>query len=176
MNYKNNCTFASIKKIDFKRMTTVKTNLIACDYANPEHLQAIATLIDIYIHDEMGGGTPLSQLEQLRLVEGLKQYPSIVLLAEADGVFAGLLVAFENFSTFTVKPMINIHDVIVRPEYRGKGIGRLLLNGIVAESEKKGASRVTLEVRQDNIPAQNLYSSLGFHDTDPPMFYWRKYL
>ncbi|GHT36602.1 N-acetyltransferase [Bacteroidia bacterium] len=157
-------------------MAIVETNLTTCNFSNPEHLQAIATLIDVYIHDEMGGGTPLSKLEQNRLVAGLQEYSSIVLLAEADGEYAGLLIAFENFSTFTAKPMVNIHDVIVRPEYRGKGIGRLLMNGIIAEAEKRGASRVTLEVREDNTTAQNLYSSLGFHETEPSHLYWRKYL
>jgi ribosomal protein S18 acetylase RimI-like enzyme len=152
-------------------------NVSACDYANPEHRQAIVSLINAYIDDEMGGGDPLSKAEQTLLVEGLNKHPkSIVFLAEIDGVFVGLLTAFENFSTFTVKPMINIHDVIVLQEYRGKGIGRQLMNALVSEAENRGSSRVTLEVRKDNPTAQGLYKSLGFKDTDPSMFYWRKYL
>jgi ribosomal protein S18 acetylase RimI-like enzyme len=152
-------------------------HVTACDYSNPEHLEAIASLINAYIGDEMGGGKPLSQVEQLRLVEGLNNQPkSIVLLAETDGVFAGLLTAFENFSTFTVKPMVNIHDIFVLKEYRGKGIGRQLMNALISEAKNRGSSRVTLEVRKDNNNAQALYKSLGFDETDPEMFYWRKYL
>ncbi|MDR1919618.1 MAG: GNAT family N-acetyltransferase [Tannerellaceae bacterium] len=147
------------------------------DYSRPEHRQAVASLIDAYIKDEMGGGTPLSASEQIRLTEGLAQHPTaIVLLAEVEGVYAGLLVAFENFSTFTVRPMVNIHDVIVLPEYRGQGVGRQLLNGIIDEAAKRGASRLTLEVRKDNLVAQRLYQSLGFEETSPSMYYWRKYL
>jgi ribosomal protein S18 acetylase RimI-like enzyme len=156
-------------------MTTV--NIKACDYSNPEHLQAIASLINVYIDDEMGGGKPLTKLEQLRLVEGLNKHPkSIVFLAETDGAFVGLLTAFENFSTFTVQPMVNIHDVIVLKEHRGKGIGRQLMNALIKEAESRGSSRITLEVRTDNFSAQSLYKSLDFEDTEPPMFYWRKYL
>jgi ribosomal protein S18 acetylase RimI-like enzyme len=156
-------------------MTTV--TVTPCDYSNPKHVQAVSSLINAYIGDEMGGGKPLSESEQLRLVEGLNTHPkSIVLLAETGGVFVGLLTAFENFSTFTAKPMVNIHDVIVLKEYRGKGIGRQLMTAIVSEAENRGSSRVTLEVRKDNPPAQNLYKSLGFEDTDPAMFYWRKYI
>jgi ribosomal protein S18 acetylase RimI-like enzyme len=156
-------------------MTTV--NITTCDYSNPEHLKAIASLINIYINDEMGGGEPLSPEEQIRLVEGLRNHPkSIVLLAETEGIFAGLLTAFENFSTFTVKPMVNIHDVIVLKEFRGKGIGRQLMNALISEADKRGSSRVTLEVRKDNFNAQALYQSLGFEETEPEMFYWRKYL
>ncbi|MDR0865729.1 MAG: GNAT family N-acetyltransferase [Candidatus Symbiothrix sp.] len=156
-------------------MTTI--NITLCDYSNPVHLQAIASLINSYINDEMGGGKPLSKPEQLRLVEGLKNHPkSIVLLAETDDNFVGLLTAFENFSTFTARPMVNIHDVFVLKEYRGKGIGRQLMNAVINEAEKCSGSRISLEVRQDNGAAQNLYKSLGFEETEPSMFYWRKYL
>jgi ribosomal protein S18 acetylase RimI-like enzyme len=156
-------------------MTTTETQITICNYSNQEHLQAITALIDAYIKDEMGGGEPLSKPEQLRLVDGLSSHPkTIVLLAKTDGVFTGLLTAFENFSTFTVKPMINIHDVIVLKEYRGKGIGRLLMNAIIVEAQNRKCSRITLEVRKDNIAAQSLYKSLEFDETNPGMFYWRK--
>jgi ribosomal protein S18 acetylase RimI-like enzyme len=150
---------------------------VACDYSDQEHLQAITALIDVYIKDGMGGGTPLSKLEQLRLVDGLNQHPkAVVLLAETGGVYSGLLIGFENFSTFTAKPMINVHDLIVHPEYRGRGIGRQLMEGIIAEAKKRKCSRVTLEVRRDNVAAQSLYKSLGFGEPEPGMLYWRKYL
>jgi hypothetical protein len=32
----------------------MKTKIIQCDYSNPEHQKAVITLIDNYIHDEMG--------------------------------------------------------------------------------------------------------------------------
>jgi ribosomal protein S18 acetylase RimI-like enzyme len=160
-------------------MKTLDTNtfITACDYSNPLHQQAVVALIDAYIKDEMGGGQPLSAQEQVRLTEGLGKHPTaIVLLAETGGAYAGLLVAFENFSTFTARPMVNIHDVIVLPAYRGQGIGRLLLEGIIAEAGRRNASRLTLEVRKDNLIAQNLYQTLGFEETVPGMYYWRKYL
>jgi ribosomal protein S18 acetylase RimI-like enzyme len=148
-----------------------------CNYSAPDQLTAVGTLMNAYIADRMGGGEPLSPLNVLRLVDALNNRPtSIVLLAEVDGVYAGMIVAFENFSTFTVKPMINIHDVIVLREYRNKGVGRRLMEAIVAEGEKRGCSRITLEVRHDNASAQSLYKSVGFTDTEPPMFYWRKNL
>jgi GNAT superfamily N-acetyltransferase len=87
-----------------------------------------------------------------------------------------MLVAFENFSTFTVSPMINIHDVIVLKEYRGKNVGRSLLNAIINMAENRGCSRITLEVREDNRVAQHLYKSMGFDTPVPMMYYWRKNL
>ncbi len=110
-------------------------------------------------------------------MNGLNRHPtSIVLLARVDNTFCGMLIAFENFSTFTVQPMINIHDLIVLPQHRGKRIGRMLLEAIIEIGREKECSRVTLEVRHDNYIAQKLYKILGFEEADPSMFYWRKML
>jgi len=158
-------------------MITTETKITPCDYSDPAHLYALAGLINAYIRDEMGGGEPLSAVRQQHLVDGLRQHPTaIVLLAENAGSYCGLLVAFENFATFMAQPMINIHDVIVLKTARGKGVGRQLMNALIAEARQRKACRVTLEVRHDNQVAQSLYKDLGFNDTDPPMFYWRKYL
>jgi ribosomal protein S18 acetylase RimI-like enzyme len=160
-------------------MTKIETHILVkpCDYADPLQRQAVVTLINAYIRDEMGGGVPLSEQEQIRLIDGLSGRPAaVVLLARTEGCYVGLLVAFENFSTFTARPMLNIHDVAVLPPYRGRGVGRSLLNAIIAEAARRGASRLTLEVRTDNAVAQNLYQSLGFESPSPGMYYWRKYL
>ena len=158
-------------------MKPVNINIIRCDYTNADHLNALGDLMNAYIADNMGGGEALSKLKQLRLVDGLNQHPtSIVLLAMWDDVFCGLLVAFENFSTFTVSPMINIHDLIVLPTYRGKGVGRLLLEAIIEIGNSKKCSRITLEVRNDNVAAQTLYEKMGFAEAEPSMYYWRKNL
>jgi ribosomal protein S18 acetylase RimI-like enzyme len=155
----------------------METNIIRCNFCDPKHRKAIVVLINEYIQDEMGGGTVLSEQEQNDLTEGLKNNPkTLVLLSETQGIFSGMLVAFENFSTFTARPMMNIHDVTVLKEYRGKGIGRSLMNALIEEAGKRNCSRITLEVRKDNLPAQNLYSDLGFYEPEPGMLYWRKYL
>ena len=156
----------------------METKIVRCDYSDPEHRKALIMLINEYIRDEMGGGTILSeQQKQTDLVEGLRNHPkAIVLLAKTQNTFIGMLTAFENFSTFTARPMMNIHDVMVLETYRKKGIGRSLMNALIEEAQKRNCSRVTLEVRKDNLPAQNLYRDLGFHELEPDMFYWRKYL
>ncbi|MCL1822556.1 MAG: GNAT family N-acetyltransferase [Prolixibacteraceae bacterium] len=153
------------------------TKIVLCDFFDLKHREAVIMLINAYIRDEMGGGTLLSEPKQIDLVEGLKNHPkAIVLLAESHGVFIGMLTAFENFSTFTARPMMNIHDVMVLETYRKKGVGRSLMNALIEVAEKRSCSRITLEVRTDNMPAQNLYRDLGFHALNPDMFYWRKYL
>lgn len=148
-----------------------------CNYSDSEDLKAVASLINAYIEEEDGVEHVLKPLLQLRLVNGLDEHPkSIVLLAKVGNAYAGLLVGFENFSTFTARPMINIHDVFVFKEFRGKGVGRKMIEKIESAARERSCSRITLEVRHDNAVAQELYKSVGFADTEPPMFYWRKYL
>jgi GNAT superfamily N-acetyltransferase len=148
-----------------------------CDYTNPEDRNSIGVLINAYIADEMGGGEPLAPAQQSRLTEALHQHPkSIVLLAYAGEIRCGMLVAFENFSTFTVSPMINIHDVIVLKEYREKHIGRSMLETVTGIAKERKCSRITLEVRKDNSVARRLYKNMGFDAPVPEMYYWRKNL
>jgi GNAT superfamily N-acetyltransferase len=148
-----------------------------CVYANVDDLNALGELINSYIDDSMGGGERLGKEQQLRLAEALRLHPaSIVLLACIGDIRCGLLVAFENFSTFSVRPMINIHDLIVLEKYRGCGIGRSLMNAIIKIAGERLCSRITLEVRKDNLLADRLYKSLGFASPDPAMDYLRKNL
>ena len=51
--------------------------------------------------------------------------------------------------------------IAVRPESRGKGLGRSLLDSVLADARERGAERVFLEMRHNN-PAAALYSAAGF--------------
>lgn len=158
-------------------MMTSEVNIVKCDFSNPDHLKAVGLLMNGYITDDMGGGKPLNPIQQLRLIDGLNNHPTaIVLLAGTETEAIGIIVAFRNFSTFTVKPMINIHDLYVVPSYRKYGIGRALMESIEEVANELKCSRITLEVRSDNSKAQSLYKSLGFEECDPSMHYWRKSL
>lgn len=158
-------------------MNNTEVNIHECDFSDAEDLKAVGTLMNAYIEDKFGGGNPLDKSQQLRLVDALNKHPkAIMLLAEIDNVRCGMIVAFENFSTFSVNPMINIHDVIVLKEYRGKGVARNLMASVEKIAKERQCCRITLEVREDNTVAQHLYKSMGFGDTEPPMHYWRKYL
>ncbi|TYP53316.1 ribosomal protein S18-alanine N-acetyltransferase [Thermosediminibacter litoriperuensis] len=56
----------------------------------------------------------------------------------------------------------HVTNVAVLPEYRGRGIGELLMRSLMDIAWRNGARRMTLEVRKSNYVAQNLYSKLGF--------------
>jgi len=154
-----------------------KTIIKNFDFDRPEHQKIIGELMNGYIADEMGGGSLLTANQQKELIAGLNNHPKVIAIwAETNSKPSGFIVAFENFSTFTVRPMLNIHDVFVAHEFRGFGIGHKLMNAIIEKGKERGCSRITLEVRHDNTIAQKLYKSLEFEDTNPPMYFWRKYL
>ena len=146
-----------------------------CDFSNEIHCCRLATLINQYITDPMGGGTPLTYRKQLRLIDGLENHPaSFVLFILVDQQIAGFATCFINFSTFKAKSFINIHDFFIDSEYRGNGLGKNLLNQIELIARERKYCKITLEVREDNQIAQNLYTELGFKDVEPKMHFWTK--
>ncbi len=52
----------------------------------------------------------------------------------------------------------------VAPEYRGKKVGAGLMTELIKEAKKRGATRMTLEVRPSNTAALALYQKFGFKD------------
>ena len=55
-----------------------------------------------------------------------------------------------------------IHDLSVIPEYRGRGIGRLLLEAVERKARNQNCSKVTLEVQENNKHARHVYEAAGF--------------
>ena len=158
-------------------MSKLSLEIIPCDFDDKRHCEALVNLMNEYITDKMGGGEPYTNEQKMKLVEGLKSHPScMVFLARTGDKFVGLINCFVNFATFTVKPFINIHDVIVTESWRNNGIGRRMLQHVIDKAAELGCSKVTLEVRADNHNAKYLYKSLGFHDADPRQYYWSKYV
>ncbi len=154
-----------------------KIEIVDCDFSTPLHRQKLVELMNEYIADEMGGGELIKGDRIIKLIEGLQNHPSkIILFASIDGEIIGLSNSFINFGTFAAAPFINIHDVIVSSKYRGKGVGRALLNTIIKRANEIGCAKITLEVREDNHKAQKLYNSLGFKDDQPKMYFWTKKL
>lgn len=56
----------------------------------------------------------------------------------------------------------HITNIAVKNTERGKGIGRFLMSELIARARLADITRMTLEVRDGNIPAIKLYESFGF--------------
>ncbi|TCM18564.1 acetyltransferase (GNAT) family protein [Novosphingobium sp. PhB165] len=152
------------------------------DYADAADAARVVALLDSYARDPMGGGKPLSDDVRERLVPGLAAHPgTFSLLAFAGDEALGLANCITGFSTFAARPLVNIHDMAVLSEARGKGVGRALMLAVEAEARTRGACKITLEVLSGNDTAKGLYASLGYGDyaLDPQAgtaLFWEKKL
>jgi ribosomal protein S18 acetylase RimI-like enzyme len=111
----------------------------------------------------MGNGKPLDQDVRTRLIPGLRRHPTTLIFLAFDSVQPiGAAVCFIGFSSFAAKPIINIHDFVVLPASRGKGIGRRLLEAVEAKARELGCCKLTLEVMDKNHQAIRMYQAAGF--------------
>jgi [ribosomal protein S18]-alanine N-acetyltransferase len=78
------------------------------------------------------------------------------ILAEMEGRIVGYVLFW------FLAEEVDIHNIAVHPDFRRQGIGRLLLEEVVAAARREERLRVTLDVRFSNASAQNLYRSFGF--------------
>ena len=83
------------------------------------------------------------------------------LIGEVDGVPAGFAFYFFNYSTWRGRPGIHLEDLFVRPEFRGKGIGKALLIKVAQIAVENQCARFQWDVLDWNQPAIDFYHSLG---------------
>ncbi|MBW8458783.1 MAG: GNAT family N-acetyltransferase [Thiobacillus sp.] len=146
--------------------------IVRVRYDDPAHAAALIGLLDAYARDPAGGGEPLSDFARAKLIAELAARPFIFsVLAFDGGTPVGLVNAIEGFSTFACRPLVNVHDVVVAPSHRGRGIAAQLFAEVEAIARERGACKLTLEVLEGNAPARALYRRLGFaaYQLDPGM-------
>ncbi|OZB48602.1 MAG: hypothetical protein B7X40_06820 [Cellulomonas sp. 14-74-6] len=93
----------------------------------------------------------------------------------------GLINAFEGFSTFMARPLLNVHDVYVDGAVRGQSIAGRMLEHLQGLAIARGCGKLTLEVLEHNHPAVSSYRRFGFqpYALDPAQgraTFWEKRL
>lgn len=136
--------------------------VVEADFNRPEHQQAICDMLDAYSCDPMGNHRPLEPEVRERLVPALREHPTTVVLLAYDGELpVGIATCFQGLSTFVARRLLNLHDLAVIPEYRGRGVGRRLLAAVEDKARELGCCKVTLEVLENN-PARQIYEAAGY--------------
>ena len=80
-----------------------------------------------------------------------------------DGAqIVGMANALITVSTAEGGRVLLLEDVIVKSEYRGRGLGRQLVSHVLDWARTQGMTRVTLLADRDNHAALNFYGKLGF--------------
>ena len=102
------------------------------------------------------------------------------IVAEIDGVVVGYggiwMIIGEG----------HITNIAVESKYRKIGAGKKLVEGLIQVSKRMFITSMTLEVRESNIPAQNLYKQYGFKehgirpnyyadDNEDAIIMWKKF-
>lgn len=158
------------------------TDVVLVDYHNPQQASDLVELLNHYALDPMGGGAALPDAIKQNLASELAKRPfAFSLICYVDGEPAGMTNCFEGFSTFKCKPLINIHDLAVHPDYRGGGVSQAILEAVEKIATEKGCCKITLEVLAGNDIAKNAYIKFGFegYELNPQMgsaLFWQKNL
>jgi ribosomal protein S18 acetylase RimI-like enzyme len=91
---------------------------------------------------------------------------AVIVADDGGGVIGYAYAAVEGYDYMALRgPAGVLHDVIVDPEHRGRGVGRLLLEAALEFLRSRNAPRVVLSTAEQNEAAQRLFASTGFRRT-----------
>ncbi len=157
-------------------------SIVIANWAHPPHAQAVVQLLDAYAQDAMGGGAPLPGFVKDNLVAELRKRPqALAILAFVGSEPAGLAICIEGFSSFACMPLLNVHDMVVAPRFRGRRLSQKILAKAEECARERQCCKLTLEVLEGNAVAQRAYRAFGFegYELDPAMgkaMFWQKKL
>lgn len=91
----------------------------------------------------------------------------VVLVADRNGEVIGYTYAgTEGRDYMSLRgPAGVLYDIVVNPEHRRQGVGRMLLDATLRQLAERGASQVVLSTADRNESAQRLFASAGFRRT-----------
>jgi GNAT superfamily N-acetyltransferase len=96
-----------------------------------------------------------------RYLFGPRTYAEAIVAEAPEGRTAGFALFFHTFSTFRGRPSLYLEDIYVRPEFRGHGIGKALLQAVARTARQRGCTRMEWAVLDWNEPAIGFYKALG---------------
>lgn len=85
---------------------------------------------------------------------------------DSPGAVAGMALYFNNYSTWRSKPGIYLEDLFVRPQYRKRGYGKLLIQALANEVLRIDGGRLEWSCLKWNEPSLAFYKSLGAEQMD----------
>lgn len=126
------------------------------------HPDDIAAVVAI---EELSLSTPRSPSVFARELSANSQAHYLVLTAGPD------IIGYAGYWLVGEEAQINI--IAVHPDWRQRQLGKLILLLLLRQAQEQGVSLTTLEVRQSNHVAQQLYISLGFETVGRRRNYYR---
>jgi GNAT superfamily N-acetyltransferase len=118
-----------------------------------------AGYLDFYEHPLPSSVTEVTWQRLLRRSSGLS-----AVVAEVDDVVVGFAHTLEHASTWAEVPSVYLEDLFVDPALRGRGVGRALIDAVVAAASERGCDGVHWITAADN-PARALYRQVARETT-----------
>jgi GNAT superfamily N-acetyltransferase len=126
--------------------------------------QILAFIRDLAIYEREPDAVHATEADLLRDGFGpTRRFDCLIAeLADTEEATAvGFALYFHNYSTWRGRAGIHVEDLYVRPEQRGKGIGKALLARVAAIAVEEGSHRLQWDVLEWNAPAVGFYEQMG---------------
>lgn len=111
-------------------------------------------------YERLAAAVVLDEADLREHLFGEHRFAEVLIAEDAEGV-VGFALFFHNYSTFRGKPGIYLEDLFVRPQARGHGHGRALLQRLAALAVERGCARLEWAVLDWNDPSIAFYRALG---------------
>jgi GNAT superfamily N-acetyltransferase len=135
---------------------------IAIEFAQPADLEAMTGLLgELFAQEADFRPDPDRQRRGLRLILDNPAFGRLFVL-KVDGVVAGMANGLITVSTAEGAAVMILEDVVMGSHWRGRGLGRRLIEHVIDWAGEAGLARVTLLTDADNYRAQATYGRLGF--------------
>ena len=129
--------------------------------ATPDDVPVILTLIRGLADYERLAHEVVATEELLReTLFGARPVAEVILAFSGDEA-AGFALFFHNYSTFLARPGVYLEDLFVFPQFRGLGLGRILLSRLARIAVDRGCGRLEWSVLDWNVDALRFYRSVG---------------
>ena len=128
-------------------MATDVTTLLELfgELAEYEHLEHELKATEVQLGEALFGERPVAE----------------ALIAERDGEALGYALFFPTFSSFLASTGVWLEDLFVRPDSRGAGVGKALLEAVAALVRERGGERLEWAALDWNELALGFYRGIG---------------
>lgn len=134
-------------------------------------------VIDLFIEDLTELRAPIGERAALlHVFQGLLAEPRATVLVVrhiATDRAVGVLVANEILSVKFAGRSLWIEELYVGLRWRRNGLGRMMVEALLAKARDAGVRGIDLEAYQGNAPAAMLYRALGFRRLGRERFHYR---
>ncbi len=152
-------------------MIHTKIDNLVFRFAEENDVPLILSLIkELAVYEKMLDQVTATEESLKKHLFGDKRHAEVI-IPEYKNTPSGYAIFFHNFSTFEGKPGLYLEDIYVKPEQRGKGIGKTMLSYLAKLALERDCARFEWVVLDWNEPSIQFYKSLGAKPQDEWIIY-----